>query len=80
VLHAIGRGVSGMLRDRPAVLPGQLRQQPTHEGSCSPPGFDPSEPAGDPPQQLGEGGLPVGGVYAVAGGHRLIFGCLHSTG
>jgi hypothetical protein len=31
VLHPIGRAVAGVLGDRPAVLAGQLRQQPAHK-------------------------------------------------
>jgi hypothetical protein len=80
VLHAIGRPIPGVLGQCPAVLAGQLGQQPAHERGCSPPGFHPSEVAGDTAQQLIQGLPPAGGIYAWACGHRLIFGCLHSTG
>jgi hypothetical protein len=72
--------IPGVLSQRPAVLAGQLGQQPAHERGCSPPGFHPSEVAGDTAQQLTQGLLPAGGIYAWACGHRLIFGCLHSAG
>jgi hypothetical protein len=80
VLHAIGGRIPGVLSQRPAVLAGQLGQPPAHERGCSPPGFHPSEVAGDTAQQLIQGLLPAGEVDAWACGHRLIFGCLHSAG
>jgi hypothetical protein len=64
--------IPGVLSQRPAVLAGQLGQQPAHERGCSPPGFHPSEVAGDTAQQLIQGLLPAGGIYAWACGHRLI--------
>jgi hypothetical protein len=73
VLHAIGGGIPGVLSQRPAVLAGQLGQQPAHERGCSPPGFHPSEVAGDTAQQLIQGLLPAGGIDAWACGHCLIF-------
>ncbi|HXP14573.1 MAG TPA: hypothetical protein VN907_04640 [Actinomycetes bacterium] len=39
----------------------------------------PAEPARDPAQQLLQPCLPPGRGYAVACGHRLIFGCRHNT-
>jgi hypothetical protein len=69
-----------MLGDRPAVLAWQVGQEPAHERSGAAARFHPGEPAGDAAQQLLQGGLPAGGVYAVARGHRLIFGCPHNTG
>jgi hypothetical protein len=80
VLHAVRGGVPGVLGQAPAVLAWQVRKQPEHERASAPSGFDPGKPAGDAPQQLVEDLLPAGGGYAVARGHRLIFGCVHSTG
>jgi len=82
VLHPVGVGVAGVLGDRPAVLAGQVRKQPAHEGPGPPPQLYPSEPARDPAQHLVEQLLPPGRFhgYAVACGHRLIFGCPHNTG
>jgi hypothetical protein len=81
VLHPVRVGVAGVLGDRPAVLAWQLREQAAHERPGSPPKVRPSEPTCDPAQQLVEQLLPAGGVYlyAVACGHRLIFGCAHNT-
>lgn len=82
VLHPIRGGVPGMLGDRPAVLAWQVRKQPTHERPGAAAWFHPREPARDPAQQLLQLYLPAGrvSVYAVACGHRLIFGCVHNTG
>jgi hypothetical protein len=82
VLHPVGSGVAGVLGDRPAVLARQIRQQPQHERPGPPSWLHPAEPARDPTQQLIKPCLPSGGVYvyAVARGHRLIFGCPHNTG
>jgi hypothetical protein len=76
VLHPVRVGVAGVLGDRPAVLAWQLRQQAAHERPGPPPKVRPSEPTRDPAQQLVEQLLPAGGVdvYAVACGHRLMFG------
>jgi hypothetical protein len=76
VLHPVRVGVAGVLGDRPAVLAWQLRQQAAHERPGPPPKVRPSEPTRDPAQQLVEQPLPAGGVdvYAVACGHRLMFG------
>jgi hypothetical protein len=81
VLHAVRGGVSGVLGDRPAVLAGQVGQQPEHQRSGPPPGLHPPKPASDPAQQLLQPRLPAGGInpYAVAGGHRLIVGCSHNA-
>jgi hypothetical protein len=81
-LHPIRAGVAGVLGDRPAVLAWQVGQQPAHERLGPPPQIHPAEPTCDPAQQLVEQLLPAGGVdvYAVACGHRLIFGCPHTTG
>ena len=40
--------------------------------------LDPGEPARHPRHQVLEYQLPPGRVYAVAHGHRLIFGCRHN--
>jgi hypothetical protein len=74
VLHAVRVGVAGVLGDRPAVLAGQIGQQPDHERPGAPAWLDPSEPARDPAQQRVKAGSPAGRVYAVACGHRLMFG------
>jgi hypothetical protein len=52
MLHAVRAGFPGMLGERPAVLPRQLGQQPGDERPDPPPRLHPSEPAGDPAQQL----------------------------
>jgi len=82
VLHPIRAGVADVLGDRPAVLAWQVGQQPAHERLGPPARLHPRESARDPAQQLVEQLLPVGRVdgYAVAYGHRLIFGCPHNTG
>jgi hypothetical protein len=71
-----------MLGERPAVLSGQVGQQATDEGLGPPPQLHSREPTCDPAHQLVEQLLPAGwvDVYAVACGHRLIFGCPHNTG
>jgi hypothetical protein len=71
-----------MLGDRPAVLAGQVGQQPTHERRGPPSWLHPAKPAGDPAQQLVQAWLPSVRVYlyAVTCGHRLISGCAHNTG
>jgi site-specific DNA recombinase len=81
VLHPVRAGVAGVLSDRPAVLAGQVRKQPTHERPGPLPQIHPSEPTRNPTHQLVERLLPAGriDVYAVARGHRLISGCPHNT-
>jgi hypothetical protein len=71
-----------VLGDRSAVLAGQIRQQPLDERPGASSWLHPRKPACDPAQQLLQPGLPEGKVnlYAVACGHRLIFGCVHNTG
>jgi hypothetical protein len=71
-----------VLGQRPAVLAWQVGQQPQHERPRPPAWLHPAEPARDPAQQLLQARLPTGSVcvYAVACGHRLIFGCVHNTG
>ena len=82
MLHPIRSGVPGVLGDRPAVLAWQIRQQPLDERPGPPSWLHPPEPTRDPAQQLLQPGLPEDKVplYAVACGHRLIFGCVHNTG
>jgi hypothetical protein len=81
VLHAVRGGLAGVLGDRPAVLTGQVRQQPEHQPPGPPPRLHPAEPARYPAQQLLQPRLPAGGIdlYAVASGHRLIVGCSHNA-
>jgi hypothetical protein len=80
VLHAVRAGLPGVLGDRPAVLPRQVRQQPQHERPGASSWLHPAEPARDPAQQFVQARLPPGRGYAVACGHRLVFGCRHNTG
>jgi hypothetical protein len=82
VLHPVGTGMPGVLGERPAVLARQVRKQPLHKRLGPPAWRHPAEPARDPAQQLLQPCPPTGGVcvYAVACGHRLIFGCRHNTG
>jgi hypothetical protein len=79
VLHPVGVGVAGVLGDRPAVLARQIGQQPQHECPGMPAWLYPAKPARDPAQQLLQPCPPPGRGYAVACGHRLIFGCRHNT-
>ncbi|KOV27861.1 hypothetical protein ADK60_19345 [Streptomyces sp. XY431] len=79
VLHAGRAGVTGVLGDRPAVLPWQVREQPQHERLCSAAGFHPGEPARHLAHQALEYRLPPSRIYAVAHGHRLIFVCRHNS-
>jgi hypothetical protein len=58
VLHPVGAGVAGMLGDRPAVLAGQVGQQPVHERLGPSAWLHPAEPARDPAQQLLQPCLP----------------------
>ena len=80
VLHPIGAGIPSVLGDRPTVLMWQVGQEPEDERPGPPAWLHSAEPARDPAQQLLQPGLPTGRVYAVACGHRLIFGCAHNTG
>jgi hypothetical protein len=80
VLQAVGAGLAGVLSDRPAVLAWQVGQQPEHQRPGVPSRLHPAEPAGDPAQQLLQPRLPAGRGYAVACGHRVSFGCPHTTG
>src|SRR3954470_24201521 len=52
MLHAIRRGLAGMLGECPAVLARQVGQQREQEPADPTPPLDPGEPAGDPIQQL----------------------------
>jgi hypothetical protein len=76
VLHPVGVGVAGVLSDRPAVFAWQVGQQPTYERLGPPAEIHPGKPARDPAQQLLEQLRPAGRInlYAVACGHRLMFG------
>jgi hypothetical protein len=81
VLHPVRAGIAGVLGERPAVLSGQVGQQPMHQRPGPPSRLYPAEPASDPAQQLLQARLPPGGInlYAVACGHRLIVGCSHNA-
>jgi hypothetical protein len=63
VLPPVRGGVPGVLGERPAVLVGQLRQQPEHERPGPPAGLHPAKPARDPAQQLLQARLPAGRIY-----------------
>jgi hypothetical protein len=79
VLHPVRAGIAGVFSERPAVLARQVGQQPQHERPGTAAWFHPAEPPRDPAQQLVQSRLPPGRRYAVACGHRLIFGCRHNT-
>jgi hypothetical protein len=81
VLQAVRGRLAGVLGDRPAVLPGQVSQQPEHQRPRMPPRLHTRKPACDPAQQLLQSRLPAGRInlYAVACGHRPIFGCSHNA-
>jgi hypothetical protein len=70
VLHAVRRGIPGVLGQRPAVLPGQIGQQPEHESAPPMPALHPAEPAGHPIQQLIDAHPPRGRPYPDTRGHR----------
>jgi hypothetical protein len=63
-------------------LRGRSASSPPTNALAPPAQIHTSEPAGDPTQQLVEQLLPAGRIslYAMASGHRLIFGCVHNTG
>jgi hypothetical protein len=65
-------GVTGVLGDRPAILPRQVSQQAEQEPSCAAAGLDPGEPAGHRLEEPVGLGCPPDSPYAVAYGHRLI--------
>jgi hypothetical protein len=50
VLEAVGGGLAGVLSDRPAVLSGQVGQQPAHQRPGVSSGLYPAEPTSDPAQ------------------------------
>ena len=62
MLHPIRRGVPGVLGQRPAILAGQIRQQPLDKRPGPPAWLHPWTPARDPAQQLLQPGLPAGKV------------------
>ncbi|GAA1738217.1 hypothetical protein GCM10009734_50040 [Nonomuraea bangladeshensis] len=76
-LQLLGAGESGVFGQVPAVLEVEAGQQSTHVRIRRATWFDAAEPAGDPGHQLVEDDHPAIRVYAVARGHRTIFGCLH---
>jgi hypothetical protein len=78
MLHPARRPVTGMLGDRPAVLPRQISQQSQHERPSPPPRLHPAEPARDLAHQLIEQPRPPAGVYAVASGHRTVIESPHN--
>jgi hypothetical protein len=62
VLHPIRAGIPGVLGQRPAVLAGQVGQQPAHQRPGPPARLHPAEPARDPAQQLLQPRMPAGRV------------------
>jgi hypothetical protein len=72
VLHAMRVGVTGVFGDAPAVLAGQLSEQPEQEPAGPAAGLDPGEPGGYPAEQPVGLCSPAAGLYAVTHGHRLI--------
>jgi hypothetical protein len=78
-LVAYGVGTSTGMVTYNSLL--QAKVAPRCGGGCSPALICCGRPA-DPAQQRIQPCLPAGGVYvyAVACGHRLIFGCVHNTG
>jgi len=77
VLHAVRIRFPCPLRDRPAVLARQVREQSQHQPSRAQTGFDPGEPARDTAHGHLERLPPTDRIYAVPRGHRLIV-CLHT--
>jgi hypothetical protein len=77
VLHPVRRGVPGVLGDRPAVHPRQLRQQPQRERPRPPPRLHPAETGPDPGHQLIKYPQPPARVYAGASGHQKIITSRH---
>src|SRR3954468_11556820 len=70
MLHAIRRGLAGMLGESPAVLARQVGQYPEQDPADPTPALDPGEPAGDPIGQLIDPGPPRGRSYPDTRGHR----------
>jgi hypothetical protein len=77
MLHAVGRGVPGVLRQRPAVLPWQVTQQRQQKSTDPAPALDPAEPAADPIQQLIDARRPSGRSYPGPRDHRGTVRCPH---
>jgi hypothetical protein len=77
-LHRLRIMMTGLLSQPPAVLPLYRRQQPEHELPGGAPRLYPAEPARNHRHQLIEQDPPIGGVYAVASGHRTIIGRRHN--
>ena len=71
--------VSGLLGQLPTRAGVHIRQQAEQEGPRLPARLHPPEPTRDPGERRVELGQPSLGVYAVASGHRKIFGCLHKS-
>src|SRR4051812_16399808 len=72
VLHASRVVVTGMFRDRPAVLHRQRRQQPVHEAPDPAPRLGSGEARPDRVHQLAEQLRPSLSIYSVSGGHRRV--------
>src|SRR5204862_837712 len=72
VLHPVRGRIAGMLRDGPAILARQLRQQPKNECPRPAPRLYPAETPPDPHHQLIKYPRPPARVYAVASGHQKI--------
>ena len=78
VLHAVRVQVAGVFGDAPAVLPRQVSEQPQEEPAGAAAGRHPGESPSHPVEEPVGLGLPAVGFYAVAHGHRMIFGCRHN--
>jgi hypothetical protein len=70
MLQPIGRGITTMLGDRPAVLAIQPGQHPQHQRGRMPHRLVTSEPPRDPIKHRAERRLPPARIYAVRRGHR----------
>jgi hypothetical protein len=65
--------IPSLLGERPAVLPGQVGQQPEDETAHPAASLDTRKPGGYPIEQPVDLRVPLPSIYAVARGHRLIF-------
>ena len=77
VLHPVRRGIAGVLGERPAVHPRQLRQQPQRERPRPPPRLRPAETGPGPDHQLIQYSQPPARVYAGASGHQKVITSRH---
>jgi hypothetical protein len=64
--HAVRIRVAGVFGDGPAILAGQVGEQPEHEPADPAAGLDPREPGRQPIEQPVGLGAPPPDIYAVA--------------